>query len=113
VAPGFVPSEADVLRTRVRTTGIVENEFEIQGNKFKMYDVGGQRNERKKWIHCFEKVTAVLFVGVLSEYDMVLYEDEKMNRMDETLSLFDEICNSLVSRNGHDIVSEQTRFIPR
>jgi len=33
------------------------------GNKFKMFDVGGQRNERKKWIHCFENVTAVLFVG--------------------------------------------------
>ena len=24
------------------------------GTVFEMYDVGGQRNERKKWIHCFE-----------------------------------------------------------
>jgi len=45
---GYVPSEQDVLRSRVRTTGIVENEFVIDGNQFKMYDVGGQRNERKK-----------------------------------------------------------------
>jgi len=59
-----------------------------------MFDVGGQRNERKKWIHCFEHVTAVLFVGVLSEYDLVLFEDPTMNRMQETLSLFDDICNS-------------------
>jgi len=46
-------------------------DFVIDGNKFKIFDVGGQRNERKKWIHCFENVTAVLFVGVLSEYDLV------------------------------------------
>jgi len=90
----YLPNEQDVLRSRVRTTGIVENNFEIDGNQFKMFDVGGQRNERKKWIHCFESVTAVLFVGVLSEYDLVLYEDENMNRMEETLNLFDEICNS-------------------
>jgi len=91
---GYIPSEQDVLRCRVRTTGITESSFAIEGNRFKLFDVGGQRNERKKWIHCFENVTAVLFVGVLSEYDLKLFEDEKMNRMEETLNLFDEICNS-------------------
>jgi len=91
---GYIPTEQDVLRSRVRTTGIVENEFVIDGNQFKMYDVGGQRNERKKWIHCFENVTAVLFVAAMSEYDQVLYEDENTNRMVEALNLFEEICNS-------------------
>ena len=65
--PDYIPTEQDVLRSRVRTTGIVENEFTIDGNAFKMFDVGGQRNERKKWIHCFENVTAVLFVAAISE----------------------------------------------
>lgn len=92
--PDYIPSEQDVLRSRVRTTGIVENSFEIDGNKFKMFDVGGQRNERKKWIHCFENVTAVLFVAAISEYDQMLYEDENTNRIIEALELFDEICNS-------------------
>jgi len=91
---GYIPTEQDVLRSRVRTTGIVENEFEIDGNQFKMFDVGGQRNERKKWIHCFENVTAVLFVAAISEYNQVLYEDENTNRMVEALNLFEEICNS-------------------
>jgi hypothetical protein len=90
----YVPEEQDVLRSRVRTTGIVESAFEIDGNQFKMFDVGGQRNERKKWIHCFENVTAVIFVAAISEYDQVLFEDENTNRMDEALILFDEICNS-------------------
>lgn len=90
----YIPTEQDVLRSRVRTTGIVENSFEIDGNKFRMFDVGGQRNERKKWIHCFEGVTAVIFVAAISEYDQVLYEDESTNRIEEALTLFNQICNS-------------------
>ena len=59
-----------------------------------MYDVGGQRNERKKWIHCFDDVTAVIFVASLSEYDQVLYEDNTVNRMEEAVTLFSDIANS-------------------
>jgi guanine nucleotide-binding protein subunit alpha len=59
-----------------------------------MFDVGGQRSERKKWIHCFENVTAIVFLAAISEYDQVLVEDETMNRMTEALNLFDTICNS-------------------
>ena len=42
-----------------------------------MFDVGGQRSERKKWIHCFEGVTAIIFCVALSAYDLVLAEDEE------------------------------------
>jgi hypothetical protein len=93
-APDYIPSQQDILRARVKTSGIIVNDFNVEGNEIKMIDVGGQRNERKKWIACFEGVTAVIFVGVLSEYDLVLLEDEKTNRMMETLTLFEEICNS-------------------
>lgn len=44
--------------------------------KFRLFDVGGQRSERKKWIHCFEDVTAIIFCVAMSEYDQVLHEDE-------------------------------------
>ena len=43
-----------------------------------MFDVGGQRSERKKWIHCFEGVTAIIFIVALSEYDLSLAEDQEM-----------------------------------
>lgn len=59
-----------------------------------MFDVGGQRSERKKWIHCFENVTTILFLVAISEYDQLLFEDETVNRMQEALTLFDSICNS-------------------
>jgi len=116
----YIPSQQDVLRSRVRTTGIVENEFEIDNNKFKMFDVGGQRNERKKWIHCFENVTAVLFVAAISEYDQVLYEDENTNRMAEALNLFEEICNSrwfhetsmILFLNKRDLFGEKIIRVP-
>jgi len=90
----YVPDEQDVLRARVRTTGIDEAHFAFDDMNFRMVDVGGQRTERRKWIHCFEGVTAVLFCTALSEYDQVLREDKTKNRMHESLELFQEICNS-------------------
>lgn len=92
--PGYIPTQQDVLRTRVKTTGIVETNFAFKGLNFKLFDVGGQRSERKKWIHCFEGVTAIIFVVALSGYDLVLAEDEEMNRMIESMKLFDSICNN-------------------
>ena len=51
-----------------------------------MFDVGGQRSERKKWIHCFEGVTAIIFCVALSAYDLVLAEDEEMVNLTMTKS---------------------------
>lgn len=65
----YVPEKMDVLLTRVRTSGIVEEHYTIDGVDFVMFDVGGQRNERRKWIHCFQDVTAVIFVAAINEYD--------------------------------------------
>jgi len=92
--PDYLPSIDDVMHVRVRTTGIVEQSFVVEGNEFRMFDVGGQRNERKKWIHCFEKVTAVLFVAAISAFDLTLFEDDKVNRMAEALKVFEEILQS-------------------
>jgi len=93
-AKDYQPTEQDILRTRVKTTGIVEVHFSFKNLNFKLFDVGGQRSERKKWIHCFEDVTAIIFCVAMSEYDQVLHEDETTNRMQESLKLFDSICNN-------------------
>jgi len=93
-APGYLPTNQDILRSRVKTTGITETTFRVGELTYKLFDVGGQRSERKKWIHCFENVTALVFLVSLSEYDQMLYEDESVNRMQEALTLFDSICNS-------------------
>ena len=92
--PGYLPTDQDILRSRVKTTGITETTFRVGELTYRLFDVGGQRSERKKWIHCFENVTALVFLVALSEYDQMLYEDESVNRMQEALTLFDSICNS-------------------
>ena len=80
-------------RSRLTTNGIIETDFIIDDHVFKMFDVGGQRGERKKWIHCFDNVTAIMFIASLSEYDQVLFEDRTRNRMVESLHLFEGMCN--------------------
>lgn len=92
--PDYSPDENDVLHVRARTTGIIETCFKIKGTPFRMVDVGGQRSERKKWIHCFEDVTAIIYCVALNEYDMKLFEDDTVNRMTESIELFEEIANS-------------------
>jgi G-protein alpha subunit len=72
----FLPSNQDVLRARLRTTGITETHFDLGALQYRMFDVGGQRSERKKWIHCFENVNALLFLVAISGYDQCLAEDK-------------------------------------
>ncbi|XP_015173440.1 PREDICTED: guanine nucleotide-binding protein G(q) subunit alpha isoform X6 [Polistes dominula] len=90
-APSYLPTEQDILRVRVPTTGIIEYPFDLEEIRFRMVDVGGQRSERRKWIHCFENVTSIIFLVALSEYDQILFESENENRMEESKALFKTI----------------------
>ncbi|WAQ90030.1 hypothetical protein PtA15_12A15 [Puccinia triticina] len=116
----YVPDDQDILRSRVKTTGITETVFVIGELKYRMFDVGGQRSERKKWIHCFENVTAIVFLVALSEYDQMLYEDDSVNRMQEALNLFDSICNSrwfiktsiILFLNKIDLFKQKVQYSP-
>ncbi|KAF7364101.1 Heterotrimeric G-protein alpha subunit [Mycena sanguinolenta] len=92
--PEYIPTEDDVLRARAQSTAITETRFNMGGLSIHMFDVGGQRSERKKWIHCFESVTSIIFCTALSEYDQVLLEERGQNRMRESLVLFESVINS-------------------
>ncbi|CAL1197784.1 unnamed protein product [Candida parapsilosis] len=92
--PSYLCSDLDILKGRIKTTGITETNFTINSFQFKVLDACGQRSERRKWIHCFDDITAVLFVLAINEYDQMLFEDERVNRMHESIILFDQLCNS-------------------
>ncbi|KAG0150528.1 hypothetical protein CROQUDRAFT_652116 [Cronartium quercuum f. sp. fusiforme G11] len=92
--PRYSPTDQDILQCRVKTSGITEMTFDLSNVKCRMLDVGGQRSERKKWMHCFEDVTAILFLVAISGYDATLIEDSTANQMREALMLFDVITNS-------------------
>jgi len=93
-ASGYVPSLEDVLHVRIKTTGIKEISFAFKGFTFRVVDVGGQRSERRKWIHCFQDVTAVLYVVSLADYDLTMEEDPTTNRLTESLDLFNKVVNN-------------------
>ncbi|RZC91738.1 hypothetical protein C5167_027798 [Papaver somniferum] len=122
----YVPTKEDVLYARVRTTGVVEIQFspvgenKKSGEVYRLFDVGGQRNERRKWIHLFEGVTAVIFCAAISEYDQTLFEDDNRNRMMETKELFDwvlkqpcfEKTSIMLFLNKFDIFEKKVLNVP-
>lgn len=89
--PSYLPNEQDVLRSRAPTCGVTHYCFKWDHLDVNLFDVGGQRGQRKKWINCFEEVTAVIFVASLSEFDQRLEEDPDSNRMEESIKLFQAI----------------------
>lgn len=93
-SPDYLPTEQDILCARCKTTGINETRFTYGDINIHLFDVGGQRSERRKWISCFEAVTSIIFCVALSEYDQTLIEDSTQNRMLESLMLFESIVNS-------------------
>jgi len=95
----FEPTEEDMIMTRVRTTGIVCSELSDPPMRFTVVDVGGQRSERRKWIHCFDDVKAVIFLEGLAGYHQVLFEDQTQNRMHESLALFREVVKNPIFKN--------------
>ncbi|XP_022977040.1 guanine nucleotide-binding protein alpha-1 subunit [Cucurbita maxima] len=122
----YIPTKEDVLYARVRTTGVVEIQFspvgenKKSGEVYRLFDVGGQRNERRKWIHLFEGVTAVIFCAAISEYDQTLFEDEQKNRMMETKELFEwvlkqecfENTSFMLFLNKFDIFEKKVLNVP-
>nr|KAF6422412.1 G protein subunit alpha L [Rousettus aegyptiacus] len=90
----YTPTDQDLLRCRVLTSGIFETRFQVDKVNFHMFDVGGQRDERRKWIQCFNDVTAIIYVAACSSYNMVIREDNNTNRLRESLDLFESIWNN-------------------
>ncbi|XP_051738707.1 guanine nucleotide-binding protein G(olf) subunit alpha isoform X2 [Ctenopharyngodon idella] len=111
----YTPTDQDLLRCRVLTSGIFETRFQVDKVNFHMFDVGGQRDERRKWIQCFNDVTAIIFVAASSSYNMVIREDNSTNRLRESLDLFRSIWTNRFLRtisvilflNKQDMLAEK------
>ena len=120
--PEFLPSEQDVLRVRIPTTGLNEYPFDFPAKnvRIRVIDVGGQRSERRKWIHCFENVLCIIFLAAISEYDEVLVEDAQQNRLEESVELFANIRNAnwfrrtsfILFLNKKDLLEEKLKNSP-
>ncbi|KAH8421232.1 hypothetical protein KR009_006125 [Drosophila setifemur] len=93
--PDYVPTYKDILHCRKATKGVYEFCVKVQNIPFVFVDVGGQRTQRQKWTKCFDtSVTSIIFVVSSSEFDQVLAEDRKTNRLEESKNIFDTIVNN-------------------
>ncbi|GMR45566.1 hypothetical protein PMAYCL1PPCAC_15761, partial [Pristionchus mayeri] len=68
----YMPTPENILNLRIPTTAVNEINFHFATSSIRLIDVGGQRTYRKKWIHCFDGVAAVLFVASMAAYDQAL-----------------------------------------
>ncbi|XP_046403516.1 guanine nucleotide-binding protein subunit alpha-12 [Ischnura elegans] len=100
----WTPSNQDILHARRATKGVVECVIPIRGVPFRFVDVGGQRSQRRKWFQCFDSVTSILFLVSSSEFDQVLLEDRRTNRLEESRNVFDTIVNHLAFGNVSTIL---------
>ncbi|ETO04010.1 G-protein alpha subunit [Reticulomyxa filosa] len=107
---------------------MTEKTFVINGTRMKVVDVGGQRNERKKWIHSFEHVNAVIFVISLTCYDEVPFEEvtdldvdvNEKNNMIESIEVFEHTLRYecfkntcfILFFNKYDLFEEKIKHSP-
>jgi len=85
-----------------------------------LIDVGGQRNERKKWAKIFEQANMLVYIAALSDYNKKCYEDDSSNRLEESLQVFDDVINNNFFKNStivlllnkYDVFSEKIKSVP-
>jgi len=92
--PKYVPNNGDIVHCRAQTRGVTETWFETCDLILRFIDVGGQKGERRKWVHFFQNVSSILFSVSLSGYDRRLIEDPNTNQMEDAMQMWDGICNS-------------------
>ncbi|XP_065364693.1 guanine nucleotide-binding protein subunit alpha-11-like [Calliphora vicina] len=92
-APHYIPNDQDILRARDPSHGLEEHLFYYKNVEFLITDLGCQRSERKKWMHCFDNVTAIIYMVAISEYDQFSLDPEHRNLLKESLELLKSIVS--------------------
>ncbi|KAJ7916969.1 guanine nucleotide binding protein, alpha subunit [Mycena leptocephala] len=98
-AKKYIPTDADVVKARLKTIGVVEHTFSIssgsnRGKRWKIYDVGGSRNQRQAWTPYFEDINAIIFLAPISAFDQCLAEDPLVNRLEDSLQLWQAVVSN-------------------
>ena len=122
-ATDYRPTEEDRVLFPRFPPGVSETSICVNSVTFRYFNVCGQRGERRKWIHIFEGVTAVVFCVDLTTYNKVdEYEVPLLllwgplllfsfkfdgvfpfvaqtNEMQQVRQEFDSVCNSRYFQN--------------
>ncbi|KIO06988.1 hypothetical protein M404DRAFT_998427 [Pisolithus tinctorius Marx 270] len=100
----YFPTDQDVLKARLKTLGVVEHSFSIPDSnrrtiEWKIYDVGGARNQRSAWAPYFDDVNAIIFLAPISAFDQVLAEDARVNRLEDSFQLWKSLVSNKLLTN--------------
>jgi hypothetical protein len=79
----YIPSFEDTLKLSQEATECKHLSF-FEVNM--PVELAGSRNLRKRLKEVFPKTTGILFIAAISEYDQVMWEDGKANRLDDAVN---------------------------
>ncbi|KAJ6606968.1 guanine nucleotide binding protein, alpha subunit [Mycena sp. CBHHK59/15] len=103
--PRYVPTDDHILRARLKTLGVSEHRMRLTdpnrgiSREFAIFDVGGQRSMRAKWVPYFDDMEAIIFLAPISAFDQMLEEDPTVNRLGDSFALWTSIVsNKLLSK---------------
>lgn len=92
--PAWVPTNDDILYARSRTTGFSNTSFKIGSRTWTVIDVGGQKVERKKWIHARGmEIDALIYFCPVGDFCVMSQDEEGKNKVQEALEVWDEVMN--------------------
>jgi len=105
----YEPTDYDIVRARVRTVGVEEHHLVAESaalgvhNEFYITDVSGMRSARHAWVSYFEDSQAIVFLVPLA-FNQMLEEDHRVNRLEDSLLLWKEICTNVLLANCNIIL---------
>ncbi|PPQ91720.1 hypothetical protein CVT25_012861 [Psilocybe cyanescens] len=104
-SPDYVPTTDDILHARIQTMGVAEHIFDVNIHgklvTWHLFDVGGARGQRHSWVPYFDDANAIIFVAPVSAFDQYLEEDPRVNRIDDSLQLFTQVCSNALLKSVH------------
>ncbi|KAF9003249.1 guanine nucleotide binding protein, alpha subunit [Cyathus striatus] len=107
--PRYIPTDDDILRARLKTLGVSEHRFNISSGStgisrdWRIFDVGGHRSQAF-WAPYFDDMDAIIFLAPISCFDQVLAEDPKVNRLEDSVMLWTNICSNQLLKNTNLIL---------
>lgn len=96
---GYVPSDDDILKARLKTLGVTEHRFKLKrtadfSGDWRIYDVGGHRSQRDAWAPYFDDMNAIIFLAPISCFNQVMAEDGKYNRLQDSFDLWVKLLSN-------------------
>ncbi|PFH50507.1 hypothetical protein AMATHDRAFT_60909 [Amanita thiersii Skay4041] len=98
----YLPTSSDILRARMATIGPEEHHIQVEcqspdgAQHWTIYDVGGSRSQRATWAQFFDDVNVIIFLAPISAFNQVLAEDPTVNRLSDSLRLWQQICSNKI-----------------